>query len=35
LVGREYEPGEGMGKLVYEQHGKEVDGFCHSKEGSK
>ncbi len=30
-----YEPGEGMGKLVYEQPGNEVDGSCHSKEGSK
>ncbi len=27
--------GEGMGKLVYEQPGNEVDGSCHSKEGSK
>ncbi len=34
-VGRVYEPGEGMGKLVYEQPGNEVDGSCHSKEGSK
>ncbi len=33
--GRVYEPGEGMGKLVYEQPGNEVDGSCHSKEGSK
>jgi hypothetical protein len=24
-----------MGKLVYEQPGYEVDGSCHSKEGSK
>jgi hypothetical protein len=24
-----------MGKLVYEQPGKEVDGSCHSKQGSK
>ncbi len=24
-----------MGKLVYEQPGNEVDGSCHSKEGSK
>jgi hypothetical protein len=24
-----------MGKLVYEQLGNEVDGSCHSKEGSK
>jgi hypothetical protein len=30
-----YEPGEGNGKLVYEQAGYEVDGSCHSKEGSK
>jgi hypothetical protein len=30
-----YEPGEGNGKLVYEQPGYEVDGSCHSKEGSK
>jgi hypothetical protein len=30
-----YEPGEGNGKLVYEQPGNEVDGSCHSKEGSK
>jgi hypothetical protein len=28
LCGRVYEPGEGIGKLVY-------DGSCHSKEGSK
>ncbi len=33
--GRVYEPGEGMGKLVYEQPGDEVDGSCHSKESSK
>jgi hypothetical protein len=33
--GRVNEPGEGMGKLVYEQPGNEVDGSCHSKEGSK
>jgi hypothetical protein len=33
--GRVYEPGEGKGKLVYEQPGKKVDGSCHSKEGSK
>ncbi len=32
---RVYEPGEGMRKLVYEQPGNEVDGSCHSKEGSK
>ncbi len=24
-----------MGKFVYEQPGNEVDGSCHSKEGSK
>jgi hypothetical protein len=30
-----YEPGEEMGKLVYEQPGNKVDGSCHSKEGSK
>ncbi len=24
-----------MGNLVYEQPGNEVDGSCHSKEGSK
>jgi hypothetical protein len=24
-----------MGKLFYEQPGNEVDGSCHSKEGSK
>ncbi len=24
-----------MGKSVYEQPGNEVDGSCHSKEGSK
>ncbi len=30
-----YEPGEGNGKLVYEQPGYEVDGSYHSKEGSK
>ncbi len=35
LGGRVYGPGEGMGKLVYEQPGNEVDGSCHSKEGSK
>ncbi len=35
LGGRVYEPGEGMGKLVYEQPGNEVDGSCYSKEGSK
>ncbi len=35
LGGRVYEPGEGKGKLVYEQPGNEVDGSCHSKEGSK
>jgi hypothetical protein len=35
LGGRVYEPGEEMGKLVYEQPGNEVDGSCHSKEGSK
>ncbi len=35
LGGRVYEPGEGMGKSVYEQPGNEVDGSCHSKEGSK
>ncbi len=35
LGGRVYEPGEGMGKLVYEQPGNEVDGSCHSKESSK
>jgi hypothetical protein len=35
LGGRVYEPGEGMGKLVYEQPGKKMDGSCHSKEGSK
>jgi hypothetical protein len=33
--GRVYEPGEGMGKSVFEQPGNEVDGSCHSKEGSK
>ncbi len=32
---RVYEPDEGMGKLVYEQPGNEVDGSCHSKKGSK
>ncbi len=35
LGGRVYEPGEGVGKLVYEQPGNEVDGSCHSKEGFK
>ncbi len=35
LGGRVSEPGEEMGKLVYEQPGNEVDGSCHSKEGSK
>ncbi len=30
-----YEPGEGNGKLVYEQPWYRVDGSCHSKEGSK
>jgi hypothetical protein len=34
-VGGVYEPGEENGKLVYEQPGYEVDGSCHSKEGSK
>ncbi len=29
--GRVYEPGEGMGKLVYEQPGNEVDGSCHRR----
>ncbi len=29
------EPCEEMVKLVYEQPGYEVDGSCHSKEGSK
>jgi hypothetical protein len=28
---RVYEPGEGMGKLVYEQHGNEVDGSFHRR----
>ncbi len=28
---RVYEPGEGMGKLVYEQPGNEVDGSCHKR----
>ncbi len=27
--------GREMGKLVYEHPGNEVDGSCHSKEGSK
>ncbi len=27
--------GEGNGESVYEQPGNEVDGSCHSKEGSK
>jgi hypothetical protein len=31
LGGRVYEPGEGTGKLVYEQPGNEVDGSCHKK----
>ncbi len=35
MGGRVYEPDEEMGKLVYEQPGSEVDGSCHSKEGSK
>ncbi len=35
MGGRVYEPSEGMGKLVYEQPGNEVDGSCHSKDGSK
>ncbi len=35
LGGRVYEPGEGMGKSVYEQPRNVVDGSCHSKEGSK
>jgi hypothetical protein len=30
-----YEPGEGNRELVYEQPGNEVEGSCHSKEGSK
>jgi hypothetical protein len=29
--GRVYEPSEGMGKLVYEQPGNEVDGSCHRR----
>ncbi len=29
-----YEPREGNGKLVYEQPKYEVDGSCHSMEGS-
>ncbi len=31
LGGRVYEPGEGTGKLVYEQPGTEVDGSCHKR----
>jgi hypothetical protein len=27
--------GEGNGESVYEEPGNEVDGSCHSKEGSK
>ncbi len=27
--------GREMGRSVYEQPGNEVDGSCHSKEGSK
>ncbi len=27
--------GEGNGESVYEQPGNEVDGSCHSKDGSK
>jgi hypothetical protein len=27
--------GEGSGESVYKQPGNEVDGSCHSKEGSK
>jgi hypothetical protein len=27
--------GREMGRSVYEQPGNKVDGFCHSKEGSK
>ncbi len=29
--GRVDRPGEGMGKLVYEQPGNEVDGSCHRR----
>jgi hypothetical protein len=34
-VGGYMSQGREMGKLVYEQPGNEVDGSCHSKEGSK
>ncbi len=34
-VGGYMSHGREMGKLVYEQPGNEVDGSCHSKEGSK
>ncbi len=29
--GRVYKAAEGMGKLVYEQPGNEVDGSCHKR----
>jgi hypothetical protein len=34
-VGGYMSQGREMGKLVYEQPGNEMDGSCHSKEGSK
>jgi hypothetical protein len=34
-VGGSMSQGREMGELVYEQPGNEVDGSCHSKEGSK
>jgi hypothetical protein len=34
-VGGYMNQGREMGKSVYEQPGNEVDGSCHSKEGSK
>ncbi len=34
-VGRYMSQGREMGELVYEQPENEVDGSCHSKEGSK
>ncbi len=34
-VGGYFSQGREIGELVYEQPGNEVDGSCHSKEGSK
>ncbi len=34
-VGEYMSQGREIGELVYEQPGNEVDGSCHSREGSK